>query len=261
MNSLILVIISFIGLVLGSFASAVSYRVPMGKSFLTGRSICPNCKKKISWYDNIPLVSYLFLLGKCRNCGKAISLRYPLIELSSAIGLSGVYILNAKGVPNILNNTFGEYSVFVTIIVFYITFLIFITDWETFIIPDSVVFFGFTVFSLIFLVFDAPSLYQNFFAAFAAAAFLLLIHLITRGRGMGLGDVKFALFAGIVLGPTMSVVWLFMAFFIGAIVGLFLIIIRRARLGSEIPFGPFLSLSLIATLYLGETILRLLNFA
>ena len=227
------VILFVLGLVFGSFISALTWRYPRGISVKKGRSVCPKCRKQIAWYDNIPLLSYILLGGKCRNCRKPISWRYPVIELATGIG----FLLIG---PQIL-----------WLIIFCILEIIFIIDFEHQIIPDSFVFAGF--FFSLFLITDL--LFGSLFAGFLAATLLVLIHLFTKGRGMGLGDVKFAVLGGILVGLRLLPVWFFLAFLTGAAVGIILILGRKAHLKSQIAFGPFLVAGIPLALLYGEEIL------
>jgi leader peptidase (prepilin peptidase) / N-methyltransferase len=232
-NLLLLVL----GLLFGSFVSALSYRYPRGKSVIGGRSFCDSCKKSIPWYDNIPLFSFLLLRGRCRVCRKKISLRYPVIEVVSAVS----FLLIG---PNILN-----------LILFLILLTIFIVDFEHKIIPDAFVFLGIAV--SLFLI--PHSLFSGLFAGSLAASFLLFIHLITKGRGMGLGDVKFALLGGMVVGLRLTALWMLLAFLTGGAVGVILILGKKAGLKSQIAFGPFLVVAIPITLIWGEKILAVLG--
>ena len=212
-----------LGLIWGSFLSVFSYRYPRQIQFLAGRSFCPKCKSKISWFDNIPLLSYIFLGGKCRRCGKKISLRYPIIELVTGIAFTLLW-------PDLTN-----------LIIFSILFLIFIIDLEHQIIPDSLVFLG-----LLF------SPFANLQAGFLAATFLLLIHLVTRGKGMGLGDVKFAVLGGALTSMKLMPLWLFLSFLTGAAVSIILVLWRKKNLKDKIAFGPFLVIAIPASLWLSS---------
>lgn len=253
------------GLLVGSFLSAYTYRLPLGKSVRSGRSRCPSCKGIINWYDNIPLLSFLLLKGKCRRCGKKISIRYPVIELTSAMGFVGIYYLltvcgNASPLFSNLvcswQTKLGILSLPFMLLIFSIVLMIFIIDLEKKIIPDELSLFGLVLVFLSLLLFDPSSLYIHLLTGFGAGVFLLLLHILTRGKGMGLGDVKLALFLGSLLGWPWTAVWLFGAFLTGAIVGSILILIKKISFGRQIAFGPFLILSLVITLIWGETLLR-----
>lgn len=231
------ILLFVLGLVFGSFISALSYRFPKRISIIRGRSVCPNCKHQIAWYDNIPLLSFLLLGGKCRNCKKPISWRYPAIELSMAVG----FLLISLNIFYLL--------------IFCLLELIFIIDLEHQIIPDTFVFAGIVLAIINYQL----SIFNGLFAGFLAAFLLLFIHLFTHGRGMGLGDVKFAVFGGILMGLRLMPVWLFLAFLTGGMVGIILIIGRKAGLKDKIAFGPFLVIAIPLTLIWGEKIIAFLG--
>lgn len=212
------VLLVLLGLVVGSFVSAVTYRIPRGLGFIKGRSFCDFCKAELKWYDNIPLLSFLFYREKSRCCNQKIPLRYPLIELSTAIGIVLLY-------PN-----------YIFIILFLLTLSIFIIDLEHQIIPDEL---SWLVLLLgLFTVHGTP--FTALFSGFFASLLLLFIHLITRGRGMGLGDVKLAIALGTWLGWLGGLRWLMTAFIIGGIISAILLLLRRANLKTKVAFGPFL---------------------
>jgi prepilin signal peptidase PulO-like enzyme (type II secretory pathway) len=237
--------LGIVGLAVGSFLTAFTYRFPKKISTLSGRSFCPSCKKQIAWYDNIPTLSFLVLGGRCRNCRKRISWRYPLIELSTGLAFVGMGYFT------------WPWDLTLAFRLFIVSLLIFIliVDWETKIIPDEAVFLGFLVVVAHSLFVIPSSLFLNLAAGFLAADSLLFIHLITRGCGMGLGDVKFALLGGTLIGLKLVVVWLFLAFLTGAALGVILIVAGRAKLKSAIAFGPFLVISLPITFLFGEKLI------
>ena len=226
-----------LGLMIGSFLAAYSYRLPLGISVSKGRSYCPHCKKQIEWYDNIPVVSYLILKGKCRKCNSPISARYLLIEVSTALGFFALY----------KNANYDPLSLLFLLVIYCLLTLIFTIDFEHQIIPDKLVYFGIVITIIKMLVVDNRMIYEGLLSGFVAAVFLLVIHILTKGKGMGLGDVKFAILGGLLMGPKMTIVWLFLAFLTGAITGIILILGKFAKLKDKIAFGPFLVISLAAT--------------
>ncbi len=247
------------GFAVGSFIAAYTYRWPREIKISKGRSFCPKCKKKISFFDNIPLLSFILLKGKCRQCKKKISIRYPLIEFVTA----GVFVL----VFCFLNNcatTFkgqalqGVYSNYWAFPYFFlivsILIAIFVIDFEHQIIPDELIFLLFVLTTTVLILFSPDKLYQSLLSGFGAATFLLILHLATRGRGMGLGDVKLALFGGLFFGWPLTYTWFFLSFIIGAFVGIILLLAKKAKMGKPIPFGPFLVVSFFITLFWGERI-------
>jgi len=231
-------LLAVLGLIFGSFIAAFTYRYPRRLSVKKGRSFCDVCKTPLSWYDNLPVLSFFLLWGKCRVCKKRISFRYPLIELITMAGFLAV-----------------GFNLF-PLIVFCLLAIIFILDYENKIIPDEFVFWG--MFFSLFLINE--SFYGNFFAGFLMASFLMLIHLVTKGRGMGLGDVKFAVLGGMIVGPGLSAIWMFLAFLTGAIVAIILILVKGAKMRDQIAFGPFLVLAVPITLIWGEKIIQVLRW-
>jgi len=248
-----------LGIIFGSFISAVSYRIPNGISFIKGRSICTKCKKGINWYDNIPLLSYLILGGKCRNCNEKISIRYPVIEISSAIGFLGIfYFMNTiGGIP--LQGVIGIVTLVYLLVIFLILLTIFIIDMENQIIPDSLVFLGIFVALTYQLLTNQYSLFTVLFSGFLSASFLMFVHLITKGKGMGLGDVKFAVLGGMIMGLRLMPIWLLLSFLTGATIGIILILLRKAKMKTKIAFGPFLIFGIVVTFILGNNIMSLMG--
>lgn len=221
-----------LGLLVGSFVTAVSYRIPRSLGFVTGRSFCDFCKKELRWYDNIPLFSFLLYRGFSRCCNIKISLRYPVIELVSVVAAIGIYII------------FGAKLFILYYLLFIVSLIIFVIDLEHQIIPDGlswliiVLFFfnpNFTMF---------PSLFAGFFFGFL----ILLLNIVTGGRGMGLGDAKLAIGIGMWLGLINGFTWLMLSFLTGGVVASILLISGKAKMKTKIAFGPFLILAFWLTL-------------
>lgn len=267
-NSILKIIVEWImaiilivfGLAIGSFIAAYTYRYENEISVTKGRSFCPKCKKQIAWHDNIPLLSYLLLKGKCRNCGKKISCRYPVIETSNMLLYVSVYLLY----PRIVSNIFwlGELPYFaglsLLLIIASLMLAVIVTDIEEQIIPDEVVFLGLVLTFFGLIVGNYGMIYANLLSGFSASLFLLLVFLATRGRGMGLGDVKLAVFVGVFLGAKATLVWMFLSFIVGAGVGLVLLASGKVKFGKHIAFGPFLVVSFFLTLIYKNILLAIL---
>ena len=260
----VFLLVFILGLVVGSFITAYTHRTVRGKSVAKGRSICPSCKHKISWYDNIPLFSYLLLGGKCRSCRRRISIRYPLIEISTALVfvlVKNAYHQCALGANSILPSSTaicfwkeGLGLLLLPYLIFVVSALIalYVTDIEEQIIPDTLSYSLFAI-TLAMLIVVSPDdlFFRLFFGIFLSFSFLIL-HIITLGRGMGLGDVKLVLFAGMFLGFKLSLVWIFLSFVIGASVGVLLILASKAKFGKQIAFGPFLIVSFFLIVFFGD---------
>ena len=252
----IVYIITFIfGLIVGSFLNCVTYRLEKGKSFLKGRSFCPKCKHKLSLLDLIPLVSFLFLGGKCRYCHKKISWQYPLVELGTGI----VFVLIANLVWPIMTIASIITSLFLIAISCFLI-IIFVYDFKYLLILDKVI-YPLIVIILLYQTYNhfilgEKILIQAILSGVIASLAFFLVVFFTKGKGMGLGDVKFAIAMGLFLGFPNILVGLFFAFTIGAIIGVGLILARKKGLKSEVPFGPFLVVGTFIGLFWGEAIVH-----
>ena len=249
--------IFILGLIVGSFLNCVIYRLQTDESFLKGRSFCPNCKHTLSWQDLIPVFGFIILKGKCRYCQNKISLQYPLVEL--ATGILFVLILYYN-FPNLLVT---GYWLLVTCFLI----IIFVYDLKHYIIPDKVIYPAiiiallYNIFYSLLITHNSKFLIQSLLSALGAALFFLLIVLISRGRWMGVGDIKLAFLMGLFLAFPKILIALFLAFFTGAIIGLELIIAGKKKMKSEVPFGPFLVAGTFLSLFFGEQIIDwYLNF-
>lgn len=251
-------ILLLLGLAIGSFVGAVTWRLKKSIPISKGRSFCDNCKTQINWYDNIPVFSFLFLKGRCRHCHQKINPLYPIIEIIFAISFLGVWFF----LPSIKNNISFLNLNFLVLpyLLFVISLLlgIFVTDFKYQLIFDQMSFGLFIGTILLMLLISYGNLYAALFSGFLAGSFLLLINLLTKGRGMGLGDVKLALFGGVFLGLPLLPIWMSLSFVIGAIVGLFLILFKKTEFGSHIAFGPFMIVSLILCSIFGKLISSLI---
>lgn len=250
--------ILLLGLAFGSFAGALSYRLTKAISIFRGRSFCPNCKRKISAKDNIPLLSFLLLQGKCRQCKEKIPFRYVVIEFSIAILFLVLYkthpLINLS-IPWLL--ALDQLSLFYILAIAFLFSVIFIVDIENQIIPDSLVFLIFTL-TLLGVLVSNGQIFEHLLSGMIAAVVFLLLHFATKGQGMGLGDVKLAMVIGTILGTRLTIVWFMASFFLGAIFGILLILLRRAKIKDRIAFGPFMILSFLLTLYIPETLSKIL---
>lgn len=243
--SLFLVLI--FGLVIGSFLNVLVDRISKGKS-IKGRSHCEKCKKTLKWYDLIPLLSFIMLKGKCRYCSARLSFYYPIIELTTGIMFALTFYFFGIMNHELRIMDLGYYLFLISGLI-----VIFFVDLKYGIIPDKIIFPAIVV-SFIYLFFIHNSLFLiHLFSAFGASLFFLLLFLVTQGRGMGFGDVKFAFLMGLILGFPNIIIGLYAAFLTGAIVGCILFIWRKKRIfGTAIPFGPFLAVGTLISIFLGN---------
>jgi len=265
MNVSLYVELFIAGTIIGSFVGALTYRIPRGIDIVKGRSKCPSCKKTIAWYDNVPLISYIILKGRCRKCSLIISRRYFIIELATGLYFLFLYFLSKTFFCSASMSPYcswvdvlGKNSFLLNIFIFLILFSIFIIDIEKQVIPDTLIFWGISIAAGLIILFFPNAFYFSIFSGLIAASFLLFINLFTKGKGMGLGDVKLAIFAGLLLVWPLIGIWLFIAFLTGAIVGIILILGRKTSFGKSIAFGPFLVFSFFLVYFLGDKILPLL---
>lgn len=256
---LILFFLLLYGLLAGSFLNVVIYRLEGKKrKNLRGRSFCPSCEKQIKWHDNIPVVSWLLLHGKCRACKKTISAQYPLVELATGFTFVslGIFFFQMGNFTtlNILNFLFW---------VFFASYLIaiFVYDLKHQIIPDEIIYTVLAL-GLLYVVLntliggiDLGYLKDHLISGLVAGGFFYLFAAVSNGKWMGGGDIKMAAFMGLVLGWQGTLVALYFAFIVGAMVGAFALITKHKKLGSKIPFGPFLVLGTLVGLLFGEKII------
>ena len=243
-----------IGLVVGSFLNVCIYRLPRGQSVVTPRSHCPECGRFIRWYDNVPVLSFLWLLGRCRFCRKKISFQYPLVEL-----LTGLFSL-------VIFFKFGGGLAYLFYFVLLVAPLIAITfiDLEHRIIPDLFSLSGIITGTLTTLFLSghppAEALLFSLSGILAGGGTLFLISWVyeklRHQEGIGGGDVKLAAMLGAFFGWKGGFVVLLFSSFIGTVVGIFLMILFKKGLKLAIPFGPFLASAALLHLFFGASIIR-----
>lgn len=263
------------GLVIGSFLNCVIYRLALPNfSFrknlggLKNISYCPECEHKLAWYDLIPVFSYFWLKGKCRYCKRRISIQYPAVEIATVLVFLLVVSSNLPEVrPPLVSGGLTSVetliNIFYLLIIFSLLLIIFVYDLRHYIIPDKIVFPAILIVLLYNLVFNPGFLFSNaLWAGLLPALFFFALFFFSKGKWLGFGDVKLALFMGLFLGLPNILVALFLAVFFGGIMGLGLIIFGKKSLKSEMPFGPFLAIgTLIAMLYGNDIINWYLNIS
>ncbi len=241
------ILLFIIGTCIGSFLNVLIDRLSTGRTIMKGRSYCENCKKTLKPYDLIPLVSYIFLLGKCRYCKAKIPLRIFFVELLVGIILPLLYLYG------ILNSLSLLSFIFLAIIV--ISFVgIFFADIIYGIIPDGLVVVS-GIFTAFFLLSTNQQILFNFAAGIVTLLFFVLLFLATKGRGMGFGDVKLSFVLGFLVGFPNILIALYIAFLTGAAVSIILVIWRKVSFSKgTIPFGPFLIFSTLVVFFWGKDI-------
>lgn len=240
-----------LGASVGSFLNVCIFRMPAETSIIKPGSRCPHCLKPLRFYDNIPLISFILLRGQCRNCGEKISWRYPLVELLTAV-LAVMLILKYG-----LTLNFFIFFVYISVLIV-ITFI----DLDHQIIPDILTLPGIPLFFLA-AVFGVgvpwkDALLGLLIGGGVLLAIALVYELITKREGMGGGDIKLLAMIGGFLGwKSLLFILLFSSLF-GAVVGLTLIVIKKQDMKYAVPFGPFLAAAVVAYIFWGESLTRLL---
>ncbi len=248
MNILFLILFFASGLIIGSFLNVVIHRFKTKESVVKKRSYCPHCKKTLKNRDLIPVLSFLLLKGKCRSCKKPISIQYPLVELALALLFLAVY----------LRFGFSFNTLYFFLIVIGLL-LVFFFDLYYYIVPDLLVIPGAVVAFLGGHFILKLSLLNLIFGLLIGGGFFLLLMLFTKGKGMGMGDVKLGIFAGLILGFPNIVLAIFFTFVFGGIVAGVLLLTKKKKRTDIIPFAPFFTVAIILTIFFGRNLLNLLG--
>lgn len=288
MTPFFLIIIFLFGLIMGSFLNSVIYRLEEDMPVLRwqNRSMCPHCKKTLTAGELVPLLSFIIQRGRCQGCGEKISLQYPLVELGTGI----LYALSARFILFPLLSTtpepLSEILPYTLDLVYLFTVgallvLIFVFDYKYYIIPNQFM-YPLIVLSLGYGILNiyhtdsygvsrigetiASSMYigdsrltlldstfgSTLFITLLITGFFLALVLVSQGKWMGMGDVKYAIFMGLFLGWPHAFTAFTLSFLLGAIISLILMSLKKKNMRSEIPFGPFLILGTLLALFWGD---------
>jgi leader peptidase (prepilin peptidase)/N-methyltransferase len=251
-TALLAVVCGIVGLLIGSFLNVVIYRVPRKESVVKPRSHCPSCGTELRSIDNIPVLSWLALRGRCHTCGAPISVRYPLVELATGALFTGAAV------------RFGaSWEVPAFCLFLAASLALALIDLEHFLLPNRVIYptlLGSVPLLLLAAVGedDWHALRDAVIGCACAFAFFFLLNLVYP-RGMAFGDVRFSAVLGLYLGwlgPGSVFVGLLFGFFSASIVGVGLILAKRANRRSPIPFGVFLAFGAMVTVFFGRPILH-----
>jgi leader peptidase (prepilin peptidase)/N-methyltransferase len=242
-----------VGAAVGSFLNVLIFRIPEGQSIVLPSSHCPKCGHAIRVYDNIPIISYLILRGKCRDCHEKISVQYPVVEAVTA--LMSLLLLLKFGL------SFKYLSSFIfTCVLIVITFI----DLRHQIIPDVISLPGIPVFFFLAVFFMNLTVWESLLGILIGGgclfAIAFLYEIITKREGMGGGDIKLLAMLGAFLGWKSLFFILFVSSLLGAIVGVSAMIIKGQDMKYAVPFGPFLSIAAVAYLFVGADLMRFLFF-
>jgi len=242
MDILILILITLLGLCVGSFCNVLIFRIPRGEEFVKTSSHCMSCGHKLRWFENIPLLSFLLQKGRCRSCGVKLSAQYPAVEAINALLWLFAGILYRGDWL-----TVGLYCLLISFCI-----VISLIDWRSFEIPNGLNLAIF-ILGLIRLFTDFANWKTYLIGMLCVSAFFLLLWFATRGNGIGMGDVKLMGAAGLLLG------WqnILLALIVGSVAGsiIHMIRMRRSGEGKKLAFGPYLSAGIVFAALLGERLI------
>jgi prepilin signal peptidase PulO-like enzyme (type II secretory pathway) len=271
MEILLLIMVFVLGLCCGSFVNMLIYRTAVQYDLISNfqfsksnkkRSFCDGCGKQLRWYENVPVISWLIQRGKTRCCGKKLSMLYPIVEIATGILFLINFQFSIFNFQSNLNSFNFQFLIQLLLGFVIITFLVFsaVFDLKYMILPDfSTVIL--TICATIFLFVEIPDLaflQWKVLSAIISFGFLYFLYLITKKKGMGFGDVKLAFFMGLFLGYPKIIVAMYFAFVVGALVGLILMLFKKAGKKTKISFGPFLILGTIVAWFWGDFIIKFL---
>lgn len=247
-----------IGAAVGSFLNVVIYRTMTEESWVKGRSKCEDCGYQLRWFDNIPLVSFLWLRGRCRKCRKSIALIHPVVEFLTGALFVWWYWGGTLLFFRLTEQPFQLIQPAFWLGVGVLLLMIVVADLSYLIIPDLAV--GLLLVTTLTYrvvltwagVMQMSDLVWSLLAAVGAAVFFGGLWVVTKGRGMGLGDVKLVGPLALLMGWPNSLVGFFLAFISGAVVGVCLLLLGKKRFGQVVPFGPFLVLGTVLALVWGD---------
>ena len=237
------------GAVIGSFLNVCIHRLPRGTSIVWPASACPACGRALSWFENIPIVSYAFLLGRCRTCRAPISMRYPIVEALTAAMFALAWWYYGPGPLLVSRLVFGCALI-----------VLFAIDLEHHLLPNVITLTGIIIGFLLSFTTDQPGWRSSLIGIVAGGGVLFLIaegyYRVRHEEGLGMGDVKMLAMMGAFLGWPLAILSLMIASVAGTIVGIALIVTGRGTMKYALPFGTFLAIGAAVSAAAGQAILR-----
>ena len=241
------VVVLLFGMSVGSFLNVCIYRLPRGLSVIRPRSMCPGCETQIASYDNIPVISYLWLRGRCRHCGETISFRYPVVELGAGLFALAIYLRYGLTLDALVLYTLVAALLAVTFI-----------DIDHKIIPNVITFPGIAVGLVCSFWLDHITFRESIAGTVLGGGILLVVawgyYFFTKKEGMGGGDVKLLAMIGAFLGWKAVVFTIFVGSAVGTVVGVIIMLRTKEGRKMAVPFGPFLSLGALLFIFHGPQI-------
>jgi leader peptidase (prepilin peptidase)/N-methyltransferase len=236
--------IFFSGLIFGSFFNVVGLRVPAGESIVKPRSHCPSCKRTLTAWELVPVVSYVVQGGKCRGCGVRISPLYPFVELFTAILFTISLLVVGWSKELVVSWTLIS-----------LLMIIFVSDIRYMIIPDKVLLFFAVIFIIERIFVPLLPWWDSLVGAVVGFSLLLLIAVLSKG-GMGGGDIKLFALLGFVLGWKMVLLAFFLSTLYGTVFGMIGMVLGKVRRGEPMPFGPYIVFGTLTAYFFGQSILE-----
>lgn len=242
------VLIFILGLIVGSFSNVCIYRIPKNESIIYPASHCPKCRSKIKPVDNIPLLSYILLKGRCRNCKSKISIQYPVVELLTGLIYLIIYLIYGLSIQTLIYIILSSALIIIAFV-----------DLNEQVILGILSLPGIAI-GLILSFFVPYISYVNSVLGILVGGGIILIirfagSLIFKKESMGLGDIELVAMIGAFLGWRYITISLFLGFFLGALTGIILILSKIKSREDTVPFGPFIVLGSFITLFWGEKII------
>lgn len=235
------IIAVIVGACVGSFFSVVLMRFGREKGIFAGRSHCLSCKKPLKWFDLIPLVSFLWLRGKCRSCKQRILIIYPILECTTAV-LAGIFVAVRGAEPSLFTIMHGIIMLGLLLLLFF--------DIKYRTLPDKILVVMATVWLGYAAISDPLLIMRNTPVAFVLGGIFGILYLLSGGRWVGFGDVKMLLVVGFVFGFPLGALVALLAIWAAALVGIVLMAVRGATLKTALPFGAFLAaISIVSLIY------------
>ena len=236
-------IITFtIGSIFGSFYNVVGLRVPLRVDFIKNRSVCMHCKSELSWFELIPIFSYVLQKGKCRHCHTSISIIYPIIELCTGFLFLFAYI-----------NIGWNFELIVIMLLISLSIIVLVSDLRYMLIPNQILLFFLPLFLIARIIQPLDPWHDTIFGAIGALVIIGLIIIASQG-GMGYGDLKLLMLLGFVLGFKKMIIAFMLAICFGAIVSAGLLLIKKVTRKTYIPFAPYITAGTLISYFYGTDI-------
>lgn len=246
------------GLIIGSFLNCLLYRLEKSEDFIAGSSYCPKCKHPLSWKDLIPVVSWIFLKGKCRYCKQKISIEYPLIEF-----VTGILFVLASLFVFVNYTDFELFHLSFYLVIIASLLVIFIFDLRHYLVSEAVLLYTgifVVIWRIIAFFLEIHTLNNLLFyllAATLSALFFWILYILTNKKGMGFGDIEIVFLLGLIVGFPNIFFVIFIGSLLGSIIGLLSILFFKKSMKTALPFGPFLVIGTFVMLFYSDFVFAL----